>query len=82
MALAYKIKTNNLQALEATPNFGFIRANTAISLRIKAIPTPFEAKLLISYASAGERPGDFNEVWTSINKNYIRSKQVRVWRTD
>jgi len=59
-ALIYKIKTNNLQALEANPNYGLIKANSAMSIRIKAAAIPFDAKLLINYANAGPRPGEFN----------------------
>lgn len=54
MAIAYKIKTNNLEAIEAYPNYGFLKANTALSLRIKAnMNEDFEAKLLIAYAPVG-----------------------------
>lgn len=68
-AYLYKVKTNNLNVLEATPNCGFIRAKTSLSLMIKASTSePFEAKLQIIYAEVGEKPNDFNTEWGSINK--------------
>ena len=61
------MKTNNLTAIEATPNCGFIRAKTALSLLVKSItPDPFEAKLQIIYGNVGEKSNDFNTSWVNL----------------
>lgn len=49
--------------MEVTPNYGFIKANTSLSLRIKVTLEVFDAKLLVSYCNAGEKPGEFEDIW-------------------
>jgi hypothetical protein len=59
-----------------------IKANTSLSLRIKVSLEFFDAKLLINYCNAGEKPGEFDEVWNAGEHKKINSKTIRVCRLD
>ena len=35
---------------------------------------------MISYADVGERPGDFKDVWGSLDNSRLRNQEVKVER--
>ena len=76
----YKVKTNNLNVLEAMPNCGIIKSKTSLSLNIRGSLDPFDAKLLLIYAEIGEKPSDFNTEWSNLSESQFKSKQIKVSR--
>ena len=50
--IIYKLKTNNLSVVEASPNYGFMNSSTSLSILVKSLhPSSFKAKLQLIYTT-------------------------------